>query len=167
MDEGQTQTTNADGQQTAQAAQTANEPNANANAQAQHSDTDWKAEARKWEARAKENKAKADAYDEAQEAAKSDLQKAQESAQKWKTQYDELKAESDRKDAITAAAKEYGVDVEMLSRMVGDVEENAKFLKEQADKSSKYPSVNDTGAAAHTGNATTAQLFADTVGKIL
>lgn len=43
--------------------------------------TDWKAEARKWEARAKENKAKADKWDEKEEADKSELERMTERAQ--------------------------------------------------------------------------------------
>lgn len=43
--------------------------------------TDWKAEARKWEARAKSNKAKADKWDEREEADKSELERMTERAQ--------------------------------------------------------------------------------------
>lgn len=53
--------------------------------QAHAEETDWKAEARKWEARSKSNKAEADQlrekaakWDEAQEAGKSELQRLQE-----------------------------------------------------------------------------------------
>lgn len=126
-------------------------------------ETDWKAEARKWEARAKENKAKADAYDEAQEAAKSDLQKASEQAEKWKAKYEGLVAENDRRNAIDAAAREYGVDAETLRRMSGDVEDNAKYLKAQADALPKYPSVYDGGQQGGVIAQTTAQQFADAV----
>ena len=92
-----------------------------------------------------ELKAKAAKYDEAQEAAKSELQKATEAAEKWKADYEALKAEADRKDAIEAAAKEHGVDAAMLARMAGDVEENAKFLAEKAEAEPKYGDVHDTG----------------------
>lgn len=92
-----------------------------------------------------ELKAKAARYDEAQEAAKSDLQKATEAAEKWKAQYEELKAESDRKEAIQAAAAEYKVDAAMLARMSGDVDENAKFLAERAAAEPKYGDLHDAG----------------------
>ena len=92
-----------------------------------------------------ELKAKAAKYDEAQEAAKSDLQKATESADKWKAKYEELKAESDRREAVSAAAAEYKVDAAMLARMSGDVVENAKFLAERAAAEPKYGDLHDMG----------------------
>ena len=92
-----------------------------------------------------ELKAKAAKYDEAQEAAKSELQKATEAAEKWTADYEALKAESDRKAAIEAAAKEHGVDAAMLARMAGDVEDNAKFLAEKAEAEPKYGDMHDTG----------------------
>ena len=115
-------------------------------AHAETSDTDWKAEARKWEARAKENKAKADAYDEAQEAAKSDLQKALERAERAEAESKALRDEKERNAAVKAAAAFYGVDEETLSRMGGDIESNASFLKaKQESKSPAYPQVKDLG----------------------
>lgn len=63
-------------------------PSAAPTEKVQPADTDWKAEARKWETRAKENAAKLKAaeprlveYDQLIEAKKSDLEKAQEAAQ--------------------------------------------------------------------------------------
>lgn len=93
-----------------------------------------------------ELKAKAAKYDEAQEAAKSELQKATESADKWKAMYEELKADGDRRAAIDAAAAEYKVDASMLARMSGDVEENARFLAERAEAEPKYGDMHDTGS---------------------
>lgn len=110
-----------------------------------------------------ELKAKAAKYDEAQEAAKSELQKATESAEKWKAEYKALKAESDRKDAIEAAAKEHGVDAAMLARMSGDVEENAKFLAERAEAEPKYGDMHDMGEKFVPADKTTAQIFADSL----
>lgn len=92
-----------------------------------------------------ELKAKAAKYDEAQEAAKSDLEKATEERDRWKARYEELKADAERRDAISEAAEKYGVDISMLSRMSGDVEENAKFLAERAENAPKYPNVRDEG----------------------
>lgn len=88
-----------------------------------------------------ELKAKAAKYDEAQEAAKSELTKATESADKWKAKYEELKAAEERREAVDKAAAEYGVDAAMLARMAGDVEENAKFLADQP----KYGDMHDAG----------------------
>jgi hypothetical protein len=52
------------------------EPAANPAADPAQGDTDWKAEARKWESRAKENSAAKKRLDELEEAAKTDLEKA-------------------------------------------------------------------------------------------
>ena len=63
--------------------------------------TDWKAEARKWERRSKENADKARAYDELQEQSKTELEKAREQAASYKKQVDELNAKAER-DAARA-----------------------------------------------------------------
>lgn len=125
-------------------------PKPQAQAQAAQADTtDWKAEARKWEARAKENKSKADAYDEAQEAAKSDLQKALERAEKAEKLNAEYEAEKERIAAVKAAAASTGVDFELLSMMQGNTSEeiaaNAETLKAKLEAQQKYPSVPDNG----------------------
>ena len=114
-----------------------------------------------------ELKAKAAKYDEAQEAAKTELQKATESADKWKAKYEQLKAESDRKAAIEAAATEYKVDAAMLARMAGDVTENAKFLAEKAEAEPKYGDMHDAGEKSLAAKKTTAQMFADAIGDII
>lgn len=57
--------------------------------------TDWKAEARKWQKRAQENFEKARAYDDDQEKRKTELQKAQEEAAAWKKQVDDLNAKAE------------------------------------------------------------------------
>ena len=121
-----------------QTAQAQAEPTAKA-------ETDWKAEARKWEARAKENKAKADKYDEAQEAAKSDLQKAIERAERAEAESKALKDEQEHREAVKAAAARYGVDEDTLLRMSGDVEQNAEFLQAKMPKTPAYPQVTDYG----------------------
>lgn len=122
-------------------------------------ETDWKAEARKWEKRAKENKseadslkAKADAYDELKEAEKTELQKANERAEKAEA---ELKAanerakaledERERARAVMEAAAAHGVDADVLARMGGDVEENARLLESKSVKTPPYPQVKDNG----------------------
>ncbi len=109
--------------------------------------TDWKAEARKWEERAKANKAKADQWDAQEEASKTELQKANELAEKYKRQLDGIAAERKRAEAVKAAAEKYRVDADMLSRMGGDVEENAKWLSERegAEPAHRYPRTRDKG----------------------
>lgn len=149
MAEGQTQATSEGQAQEPQAqAATATEPQAQAQA-APADATDWKAEARKWEARAKENKSKADAYDEAQEAAKSDLQKAIERAERAEKLNADYEAEKARDAAVKAVAAEVGVDAELLALMKGntpdEITANAKTLKAKLDAQQKYPEVKDAG----------------------
>ena len=91
-----------------------------------------------------ELKTKATAYDEAAEASKSELQKAVERGDKLQAELDKLNAEREHAAAVAKAAAEYGVDADLLSRMNGDVDENARFLKEQMGQK-KYPSVPDKG----------------------
>jgi hypothetical protein len=93
-------------------------------------------------------KAKAAQLDAIEEAKKSELEKAQEERDGWKAKYEELNAKVERRDAIDKAAAEYKVDAVMLSKMAGDVEENAKFLAERADNAPKYPTVSDEGERA-------------------
>lgn len=94
-----------------------------------------------------ELKTKAAAYDEAAEASKSELQKAVEERDKYKARLDEMEAERVRAETVARVAAEKGVDAALLARMSGDVEENADFLKAQADSKPKYESVQDGGEA--------------------
>ncbi len=123
--------------------------------------TDWKAEARKWEERAKANKAKADQWDAQEEANKTELQKANELAEKYKKQLDGIAAEKKRAESVKAAAEKYKVDADMLSRMGGDVDENAKWLSEHAGNkpASRYPQTRDNGESGK-NNQTDAMLEA-------
>lgn len=83
--------------------------------------TDWKAEARKWQKRAQENFEKARAYDDDQEKRKTELQKAQEEAA-WKKQVDDLNAKAELDAARAKVAKETGVPAELIA---GDDEEDS------------------------------------------
>jgi len=168
MAEGQTQATSVDGQVQDGQAQAEQIPAQQA-AESQPADaTDWKAEARKWEARAKENKAKADAYDEAQEAAKSDLQKALERADKAEGKLKEYESKLKLDKLRAEIAKEYGLDADLLR---GGTEEelraHAETIKAYVGGTHRYPSVPDYGEAnAPAGNRSTASLFADAVNAI-
>lgn len=103
-------------------------------------------------------KAKAARLDELEQANKSELEKATDAAAKakasrdeWKARFEELEARTQRADAIRAAAAEYGVDADMLSRMEGDVEENAKFLKAREDARPKFGDMRDGGEQPSAG----------------
>ena len=88
---------------------------------------------------------KAKAYDEAEEANKSELQKAVEERDKLRAEVERFKADKERANAVAKAAAEYKVDANLLARMSGDVDENAKFLAEQAANAPKYGQVPDGG----------------------
>ena len=93
--------------------------------------TDWKAMARKWEARSKENADKAKAYDELQEQSKSELQKAQEKAKRAEDELAELKAKAELAETRAKVAKDTGVPVELIS---GDDEESMRTFAEAVAK---------------------------------
>lgn len=95
--------------------------------------TDWKAEARKWQKRANDDK-KAREHAEETLAAQADYADI-------KAELEGLKAEKARAEEVKKAAKEHGVDAELLARMEGNVEENAKYLASRP----KYQPVHDSG----------------------
>jgi len=78
-------------------------------------------------------KAKAAKYDEAEEAAKSDLQKATERADKLQKELDGMRAAQQRQTLVAQVAKDMGVDAEILASMSGatedEVKANAELLK--------------------------------------
>ena len=111
-----------------------------------------------------EFKAKAAKYDEAEQAGKSELQKAVEERDKLKAKLDKMEAEAKRAAAVAKAAAEYGVDAALLARMSGDVEENAAILKEKMANAPKYGTVPDFGEAnAPAGKKSTADQFAESI----
>lgn len=91
-----------------------NEPDEQRDAGAAPDATDWKAEARKWERRSKENADKAKAYDELQEQSKSELQKAREEAADYKRQVEDLNAKAELAETRAKVAKETGVPAELV-----------------------------------------------------
>lgn len=99
--------------------------------------TDWKAEARKWEKRAKahadydELKAKAARLDELEEANKTGIQKAQEEASRYKAELDELKAKAERDELVAKVAKETGVPAQFI--VGGDEDEMRAYAKSLSD----------------------------------
>ena len=100
-----------------------------------------------------ELKGKAAKFDEAEEASKTELQRAldtsnryKESADKLKAELDELKAANERRELVSKKAAEYQVDEGLLRRMSGDVEDNAKFLQQMAEaRKGNHPILRDSG----------------------
>lgn len=111
-----------------------------------------------------ELKTKATAYDEAAEASKSELQKAVEERDRLKAKLDKMEADAARAEAVAKAAAEHGVSADLLSRMSGDVDENAAYLKEQMANAPKYGAVPDFGEAnAPAGKKSAADQFAESI----
>ena len=157
-----TQSTATDSQQAAPAAEGANEAAAKGSAAEARTFTQEEVNAivEKRVARVKsappadyeELKAKAARLDELEQANKSELEKANEAAAKskakadeWKAKFEALEAENARAALVREKSAEHGVDPEMLARMEGDVEENARFLKARDDARPKFGDMRDGG----------------------
>jgi hypothetical protein len=102
-------------------------------------------------------KAKAAKLDELEEANRSDLEKAQAEAAKYKAKAEKYEADAKRAEDVAEMAGKYGVDAALLARMDGDVEDNAKFLKERGDAQQKYPSTYDGGSQGGGSGGVTAE----------
>lgn len=102
-------------------------------------------------------KAKAAKLDEIEEANRSDLEKAQAEAAKYKAKADKYEADARRADEVAEMAGKYGVDAALLARMEGDVEGNAKFLKDRGDAAQKYPDTFDGGSQGGGAGGITAE----------
>lgn len=98
---------------------------------------DWKAIARMWEARSKENAEKAKAYDELQERSKTDLEKAQEKAAGYKRQLDALSAKVELDGTRAKVSKATGVPAELIA---GDDEESMTAFAQAVARFAKPPS---------------------------
>lgn len=116
---------------------------------------DWKAKARKWERRAKDNqkaldeanKTIADFQSEA-EAKKSEKKSADEVIEDLKKQLEESQAAAARNQTVHEVAKAARVDEDVLGLMRGDtkeeIEANAKLLEKM--QKTHWPEVKDRGA---------------------
>ena len=99
-----------------------------------------------------ELKAKAAKLDEIEDAQKTELEriteqatKAQASANEWQSKFEELQAQRQHELDVHNAATTYGVDADVLMRMGGDVEENAKFLQGKEAARPKFGDMHDGG----------------------
>lgn len=111
-----------------------------------------KAESRKWEKRAKENKDAALRIAELEsdhQASQSDIEEAKAQAQAAIAELEAMKEAKRREDTIRSVAKAVGVDADLLSLMAGssdeDIQSNAVILSEKMASLRKYPDVNDGG----------------------
>lgn len=116
-------------------------------------EVDWKAEARKWEARAKENKSKADKLDELEEASKTALEKATERAQKAESQVKAYEQEAQRKQWLEEVSSETGLPVSVLRGSTREeIEAHAQILKPYFEKPSA-PIVENDNMKSNTASA--------------
>lgn len=106
-------------------------------------------------------KAKAEKFDQIEEANKTELQKANERADGLQAELDKLKNENAVRDLRTKVANETGVPVNCLT---GNTEEEcraqAKAIAEFA-KPSAYPKVRDGGEVQHTTGGANRDKFKD------
>ena len=104
-------------------------------------------------------KAKAAKFDEMEEAAKSELQKATERASTLQQELESLKKEGELRIMRERIAKESGVPATLLT---SDTEEGCKAQAKELIEFAKpsYPNVRDAGEANATGKTTTRDSFA-------
>lgn len=109
-----------------------------------------------------ELKAKAEKFDAAEEAAKSDLQKAQELAAQYKAQAEALQKEAQTRTVRDKVSAETGVPVTLLT---GTTEEECKAQAAQLlgwrGEQPKYPVVKDPGETPRGGSGKTRDQFAN------
>lgn len=106
-------------------------------------------------------KAKAEKFDQIEEANKTELQKANERADGLQAELDKLKNENAVRDLRAKVADETGVPVNCLTgNTEEECREQAKAIAEFA-KPSAYPKVRDGGEVTNVGNMTTRQQFAE------
>lgn len=112
-------------------------------------------------------KAKAAKFDEAEEANKSELQKATERAAALEKELNGLKKAEEVRIIRENVAKETGIPAHLLT---GTTEEECKAQATAiADyaKPAPYPAVKDAGEVNNVGKATTRQQFADWASKMI
>ena len=133
----------------------------------EQSGPDWKAEARKWEQRAKENKGAAEELAKLKEAQMTELEKANAEAEKARAEAEALKAEKAMSDAAIKVSGETGLPVELLMycRDADAVESFAKSVAEYVEKASPAVHVGSTTGKSRiihpdTSKASTADIFA-------
>lgn len=108
--------------------------------------------------------AKAQKYDELQEASKSELQKATERADELQKQLDEIVAANDIRDIREKVAKDTGVPATLLHGTSEEecIEQANAILAYKNEPKPGYPSVKDGGEVQNmTQKKTNAELFSD------
>lgn len=150
-----------------QAAQAAEESQQQAEAQEAPQGTDWKAEARKWEALAKKGKAAEDELAQLKAAQMTEQEKANARAEKAESELAAMKAEAERLEAARAVSAKTDVPLELLEfcRDADSMEEFAKLYKAKAPQVHSAPRA-QASTVAGDGKASSADLFAKTAEQL-
>jgi hypothetical protein len=138
--------------------------------QEQKPEIDWKAKAREWERRAKDNKAAADRLSEIEESSKTEAQKLAERAETAERELSEVRLASLRSDV----ALDKGLTASQARRLIGATREELEadadqFLTDLGDTSrprAPRPDANQ-GRPGTGGPRSTADSFADYFRKAL
>lgn len=102
--------------------------------------TDWKAEARKWESRAKANAEKARKWDEEEEKQKTELQKEREAREKAEAELNKVTAQAEHLMLVNKVSSETGVPADLLhGETEEELEKSAQAISDFA--ASKSPSI--------------------------
>lgn len=110
------------------------------------SEIDWKAESRKWENRAKENKSAADELKKIKEGELSEIEKANKRAQEAEAELDRLKAKEDVRTWASEVSKETGIPASALRGSTKEeLEAHAETLKEFIKPEPTAPVVGSDG----------------------
>lgn len=119
-------------------------------------ETDWKAEARKWEARAKENKGAATELAKIKEASKSELEKTLERAQKAEEKVKAYEAQAQRTAWLDEVAKDTGLPADVLrGNTLEEIQAHAEKLRPYFDTPSAPVVKNDSMKSNTTTAGTT------------
>lgn len=102
-----------------------------ADAQHEVDNTDWKAEARKWEQRAKENKGKADEFEEYRTKTERELERAKARAEKAEAQACGLAHANEVRQWVSEVSKEAEIPAEVLTELKFETREDLQALAEK------------------------------------
>lgn len=139
----------------------------------QKHETDWKAEARKWEQRAKENKAAADELEQLKQAQMTEQQKAEQRAEKAETELAQLRAEKQHAEDVREVADATGAPIALLECCADKaaMDKLASEYQELAKAKSEPPRIAPTARASRivheSGKADTRDIFADFMTELM
>ena len=103
-------------------------------------ETDWKAEARKWESRAKENSEARQRLSEIEEASKSEAQKLADRAAAAEAKVAQFESEKQQREWVKAVAEATGVPADVLrGSTLEDIQAHADSLKSHISQEPDAP----------------------------